>query len=97
MPMGNLLLHLSDSEIYFPYLKETLLHYVKSGECLPRDYATLIDRNNLNNNLIPKYAEYQGHDDIRDSIKVNAARKSIGLPGLIHRRQITNDFFKKNK
>lgn len=94
MPMLTFLSHLAESD-YFPYLEETLLQYVKSGDCLPRDYATLIDRNKLKNNLVPIYAEYQGHDEIRDSIKVNMARKSIGLPGLIHRRQITKDFFKK--
>ena len=96
MPVGNLLLHLSDYEDFI-YVNETLLEYVKSGDWTPEDYAGMIDRNNLNNNLAPTYTVYQGHDDIRDSVKVDAARKSIGLPGFIHLRQFTKDFFKKNK
>lgn len=95
LPMSNLLLHLSGDGVYYTYLKETLLQYVKSSDCPPHDYAGMIDRNNLNNNLAPTYAEYQAHGDIKDSIKVDVARKSIGLPRLIHRRQIAKDFFKK--
>lgn len=97
MPMDNLLLHLSDDDVYFPYLKEILLQYVKSGDCPPHGYAGMIDRHNLNNNLTPTYAEYQAHGDIKDSVKVDAARKSIGLPSLIHRRQINKDFQKSMK
>lgn len=97
MPMNNLLLHLSDSKDYYPYLKEILLEYVKSGDCPPHDYAVMVDRNNLINGLAPLYAKYQSHDNIQDSVKVNSARKSIGLPGLVHRRQISKDFSRNIK
>ncbi|AZA79213.1 hypothetical protein EG347_17715 [Chryseobacterium sp. G0186] len=93
MPMANLLSHMPGSE-HYPYFEKKILEYVKSGECPPYDYATMVDRQYLQ--FIKKdipYGVYRGHGDIKDSVKTNYNRRSIGLPGLKHTRIITKDFF----
>ncbi|MFS4430628.1 hypothetical protein [Chryseobacterium sp. S90] len=97
MPSGPMLLHMADYEEYYPYLKIKVLEYVKSGECPPRDYAAMIDRNNLHHKVPYTYGVYQGYENIKDSATVNRNRKSIGLPSLNHAQLITKDFFKKIK
>jgi len=97
MPSGPMLLHMADYEEYYPYLKIKVLEYVKSGECPPRDYAAMIDRNNLHHKVPYTYGVYQGYENIKDSTTVNRNRKSIGLPSLKHAQLITKDFFKKIK
>ncbi|EFK36761.1 Uncharacterised protein [Chryseobacterium gleum] len=97
MPSGPILLHMADYEEYYPYLKIKLLEYVKSGECPPRDYAAMVDRNNLHHKVPYTYGVYQGYENIKDSATVNRNRKSIGLPSLKHAQLITKDFFKKIK
>lgn len=97
LPMSSLLSHMSFSE-YYPYFEKKILEYVKSGDCPPHDYATMVDRHYLQvlKKDIP-YGVYRGHDDIQDSTKINYNRRSIGLPGLKHTRAITKDFFKQLK
>ncbi|MGG1923944.1 hypothetical protein [Chryseobacterium cucumeris] len=97
MPSGPILLHMADYEEYYPYLKIKLLEYVKSGECPPRDYAAMVDRNNLHHKVPYTYGVYQGYENIKDSATVNRNRKNIGLPSLKHAQLITKDFFKKIK
>jgi hypothetical protein len=97
MPSGPILLHMADYEEYYQYLKIKVLEYVKSGECPPRDYAAMIDRNNLHHKVPYTYGVYQGYENIKDSATVNRNRKSIGLPSLNHAQLITKDFFKKIK
>lgn len=97
MPSSPMLLHMADYEEYYSYLKIKVLEYVKSGECPPRDYAAMIDRNNLHHKVPYTYGVYQGYENIKDSATVNRNRKSIGLPSLKHAQLITKDFFKKIK
>lgn len=91
MPIGPLLLHMGDYDEYFPYFKTKILAYVKTGECPPRDYAAMVDRNNMHHNLPPTYGVYQGYKNIKDSVKVNQNRKSIGLPSLQYRNKLAKD------
>ncbi|WP_370899171.1 hypothetical protein [Chryseobacterium gossypii] len=87
--------HMAFSEDY-PYFKAKLLEYVKSGDCLPRDYATMVDRHNLQvSREEVLYGYYIGYDTVLDTIKVDRNRKSIGLPGMKHSAKIAKDFLKK--
>lgn len=95
MPMLTLFSHMSTSE-YYPYFKSKLLDFVKSGDCLPRDYATMVDRHNLQ---VSKekilYGYYSYSNTIMDTININHNRKTIGLPSLNHAKEIRKDFFKE--
>ncbi|WBV56445.1 hypothetical protein PFY10_19860 [Chryseobacterium daecheongense] len=95
MPMGNILNHMAglDNKDY-PYFKEKLLEYLKTGECAPEDYAEMID----------KRAYMEGKDcvyctvsksRISDSTQVNKNRKAIGMPTLKHSKKINSDYFKR--
>jgi len=91
MPMGVLLLHMADYDEYYTYFKTKILEYVKSGKCRPRDYAAMIDRNNLHHKVPYTYGVYQGYENIKDSSKVNHNRKGIGLPSLTYRNKLAKD------
>ncbi|WP_309762523.1 MULTISPECIES: hypothetical protein [unclassified Chryseobacterium] len=97
MPMLTLFSHMSRSE-YYPYFKTKLLEYVKSGDCLPRDYATMVDRHRL---YISKeeilYGCYIDGTTQLDTLKINRNRKTIGLPSLKHSAKIRKDFFNSFK
>lgn len=80
MPMRTFLSHMSSVPEYYPYFKDKLLDYVKSGECSPQEYATMIDRNERDNNRELLYDQYFG--DFSDTVQVNRNRKSIGLKSL---------------
>ncbi|AYZ10839.1 hypothetical protein EGY05_02285 [Chryseobacterium arthrosphaerae] len=97
MPSGPVLLHMADYDEYHQYFKTKILEYVKSGDCPPRDYAAMIDRNDSYHKRPYTYGVYQGYENIKDSATVNRNRKSIGLPSLKHAQWITKDFFKKIK
>lgn len=97
IPSGPLLLHMADYDEYHQYFKTKILEYVKSGDCPPRDYAAMIDRNDSHHKQPYTYGVYQGYENIKDSATVNRNRKSIGLPSLKHAQWITKDFFKKIK
>lgn len=83
MPMMTFLSHIGgDVPEYYPYFKKALLKYVKSGECSPREYATMIDRHEHENKREIIYGEYLFN--FSDLKKVNRKRRSIGLKSLIH-------------
>jgi hypothetical protein len=77
MPMLTFLSHMAGVPAYYPYFKEKLLEYVKSGECPPLNYATMVDRYEGINKREILYDEYFG--DFSDTVKVNRNRRSIGL------------------
>lgn len=89
--MSTFLTHMLESKEYYPYIKKKLLEYVKSGDCLPRDYAIMVDRENINNNKPSEYG-YTLMIDIQDSAQINRNRKSIGLPSLKHSAKIVRDY-----
>ncbi|MGL5111217.1 MAG: hypothetical protein ACRC6O_01115, partial [Flavobacterium sp.] len=78
MPMMTFLSHIGgDVPEYYPYFKKSLLKYVKSGDCSPREYATMIDRHEHENKREIIYGEYLFN--FSNLKKVNRKRKSIGL------------------
>lgn len=82
MPMHPLFSHMIDAEEY-PYLKTKMLEYIKSGDCIPRDYSNMVDRHDLqiSKQEMP-YGSYPSYTAIIDTAKVNRNRKNIGLPAL---------------
>ncbi len=94
MPMGNMLNHMaSTNNILYPYFKEKILHYVKTGECTPDDYAAMIDKRAFIEGRGQEYGTFSNML-ISDSVKVNNNRKKIGMPSLKHSRKIYKDYFK---
>lgn len=95
MPMHPLFSHMIGEKEY-PYFKAKMLEYIKSGDCIPKDYANMVDRYNLQ---ISKegiiYGVYLSYDVIIDTIKANQERKKIGIPSIKHSSKITKDYFKK--
>ncbi|MDR3025758.1 hypothetical protein [Chryseobacterium sp.] len=95
MPMHPLFSHMANSKEY-PYFKAKMLEYVKSGDCIPKDYANMVDRHNLQ---ISKegtlYGLYLSYDAVVDTIKANKERKKIGIPSIQHSSKITKDYLKK--
>ncbi|MBP1165618.1 MULTISPECIES: hypothetical protein [unclassified Chryseobacterium] len=95
MPMHPLFSHMAGEKEY-PYFKAKMLEYIKSGDCIPKDYANMVDRHNLQ---ISKegilYGMYLTYDAIVDTIKANQERKKIGIPSIQHSSKITKDYFKK--
>ncbi|KAA0126336.1 hypothetical protein FY557_18065 [Chryseobacterium sp. SN22] len=91
MSMSILMNHAADSKRY-PYFKEKLLEYIKTGECIPDDYAAMIDKYSLMTE-IPEYGTFS-NVPIVDSVRVNKNRKKIGLPSLKHAKKIHDDYFK---
>ncbi|WPO84105.1 hypothetical protein SD427_07160 [Chryseobacterium sp. JJR-5R] len=95
MPMGNILNHMAglDNKDY-PYFKEKILEYVKTGECTPEDYAEMIDKRAY---MEGKYCVYCAVSNslISDSTKINKNRKEIGMPALNHSKKINTDYLKK--
>jgi len=97
MPMGALLNHMAQSE-HYEYFKIKLLEYVKSGECVPRDYMDLVDKHQYINYLETEYGIFQHADDLRfDTIKINKRRKAIGFPTINKSRMITRDYNNRNR
>jgi len=89
MPIRTFLSHMSSVPEYYPFFKDELLKYVKSGECSPQEYATMVDRHERDNNREILYDEYFG--DFSDTVQVNRNRRSIGL------RSLNNTVKKQNK
>lgn len=86
MPMLTFLSHMGGNvPEYYPYFKKALLKYVKSGECSPREYATMIDRHEHVNKREIIYGEYLFN--FSNLKKVNRKRRSIGLKSLTHNVQ----------
>ncbi|MDQ1098726.1 MULTISPECIES: hypothetical protein [Chryseobacterium] len=94
MPMGNMLNHMaSTNNVLYPYFKEKILHYVKTGECTPDDYAAMIDKRAFIEGRGQEYGTFSNML-ISDSVKVNNNRKKIGMPSLKYSRKIYKDYFK---
>ena len=89
MPMRTFLSHMSSVSDYYPYFKEKLLVYVKSGECPPAEYGTMVDRHERDHNRDVIYGQYSGK--FSDTAQVNRNRKSIGLKSLKSKRVKTNN------
>ncbi|WP_394674579.1 hypothetical protein [uncultured Chryseobacterium sp.] len=97
MPMLTLFSLMSGSE-YYPYFKTKLLEYVKSGDCLPRDYATMVDRHHLQFSKEEiLYGYYIGNSTHLDTLKINRNRKMLGLPSMQHSARIRQDFMAELK
>jgi hypothetical protein len=94
MPMGNILNHMAglDNKDY-PYFKEKLFEYLKTGECTPEDYAGMIDKRAYIEGKNCIYCTFS-NSKIPDSTIVNKNRKAIGMPTLKHSKKIAADFFK---
>ncbi|MCJ7934918.1 MAG: hypothetical protein MUW56_15175 [Chryseobacterium sp.] len=95
MPMHPLFSHMIDSKEY-PYFKAKMLEYIKSGDCVPKDYANMVDRHNLQ--VAKKemlYGVYPSYTAVIDTLKTNRNRKSIGIPSFKHSAKITKDYLKK--
>ncbi len=83
MPMMTFLSHMGGSvPEYYTYFKKSLLKYVKSGECSPTEYATMIDRHEHSNKREIIYGQYLFN--FSNLKKVNRKRRSIGLKSLTH-------------
>jgi hypothetical protein len=93
MPMRTFLSHMSSVPDYYPYFRDSLLKFVKSGECLPEEYATMVDRNERDNNRELIYDQYFGN--FTDTLEVNRNRRSIGLKSLLY--QVNNPDFQSLK
>lgn len=82
MPMHPLFSHMIGEKEY-PYFKAKMLEYIKSGDCIPKDYANMVDRHNLQIDKVEMpYGSYPSYSAIIDTMKVNRNRKKIGLPAL---------------
>ncbi|WP_034761001.1 hypothetical protein [Chryseobacterium gregarium] len=95
MPMGNILNHMAglDNKDY-PYFKEKILEYVKTGECTPDDYAEMIDKRAYMEGKDCIYCTVS-NSRISDSTIINKNRKGIGMPALNHSKKINTDYLKK--
>lgn len=82
--------HMAGTE-HFPYFKQKILEYVKTGECTPQEYAEMIDKHGI----ITGKDFYGTFNNvlIRDSALVNRNRKKIGIPSLKHSKKIHIDYF----
>jgi hypothetical protein len=94
-PMPTFTTHMVESKKHYPYIKEKLLEYVKSGDCSPRDYARMVDAEMG----YPKKITLYGFNMITviDSAQIDRNRKTLGIPSLKHSAKIRKDFFKKQK
>lgn len=90
MPMHPLFSHMIESKEY-NYFKTKMLEYVKSGDCIPKDYANMVDRHDLQiNKQEMAYGSYPSYSSVIDTLKVNRNRKTIGLPPLRRSSKIKN-------
>jgi len=89
--MPTFITHMVEVKEY-PFIKSKLYEYIKSGDCLPRDYALMVDVNAF---LYDKEGLYRFAPGVStDSAKINRNRRSIGLPSLKHTAALKRDFFK---
>lgn len=90
MPMHPLFSHMIDAKEY-SYFKAKMLEYVKSGDCIPKDYANMVDRHDLQIDKVEMpYGSYPSYSAVIDTMKVNRNRKTIGLPPLRRSSKIKN-------
>lgn len=96
----TLLTHMSESKLHYPYFKTKILEYVKSGDCLPRDYSMLVDSHEFSRKKVSYYGMGRSFQEKIDTVEIDRHRKSIGLPSIKHTEKLKKDYFaqlKKNK
>ncbi|NML70980.1 hypothetical protein HHL23_14415 [Chryseobacterium sp. RP-3-3] len=87
--MTTFLTHMNEAKEYYPQIKTKLYEYVKSGDCVPRDYTLMVDNIAF---LEDKEGIYRFNPNVsKDSAKINRNRKSIGLPSIKHTNLIIAD------
>ena len=94
-PMPTFITHMVESKKHYPFIKEKLLEYVKSGDCSPRDYARMDDTYLGSHKKITLYGFNM--IPVKDSTQTDRNRKSLGIPSMKHSAKIRKDFFKKLK
>lgn len=87
--MTTFLTHMNETKEYYPQIKAKLYEYVKSGDCLPRDYILMVDNPAFLTNKEGYYTFNPGVS--QDSAKINRHRKTIGLPSIKHTNLIIKD------
>lgn len=93
MPAGMIIHHMAGTDSY-PYFRKKLLEYVRSGECPPGDYASMIDRYRNLKNLDCVYCTID-NVAIADSVRADKNRKKIGLPSIKHSKKILADYLRR--
>lgn len=94
-PMPTFTTHMVESKKHYPYIKEKLLEYVKSGDCPPRDYTRMDDTYLGFHKKITLYGFNML--PVKDSAQTDRNRKSLGIPSMKHSAKIRKDYFKKLK
>ncbi|MCS4305366.1 hypothetical protein [Chryseobacterium sp. BIGb0232] len=94
-PMPTFITHMVESKKDYPFIKEKLLEYVKSGDLSPRDYARMDDTYLGAHKQITLYGFNM--IPVKDSAQTNRNRKTLGIPSMKHSSKIRKDFFKKLK
>lgn len=94
-PMPTFITHMVESKKDYPYIKEKLLEYVKSGDFSPRDYARMDDTYLGAHQQTTLYGFNM--ISVKDSAQTDRNRKSLGIPSMKHSAKIRKDFFKKLK
>ncbi|MCT3649902.1 hypothetical protein KRE40_18425 [Elizabethkingia meningoseptica] len=90
-PMRSFITHMATSKDY-PYFKDKLLEYVKSGDCTPIDYSYMVDTYHINKKEKTYYGMGRTLQKSIDTVEIDAHRRSIGLPSLKHTSKINKDF-----
>jgi hypothetical protein len=85
----TIFLHMAESKDY-ENLKNKLYQFIKSGECPPNVYSTMVDRHKALFNKRILYGDYGIIENI-DSASLAKNRKALGLPSLQHYRKISRD------
>ena len=70
MPMHPLFSHMIGKKNIL-ISKQKMLEYIKSGDCIPKDYANMVDRHNLQIDKVEMpYGSYPSYSAIIDTMKV---------------------------
>ncbi|QRA42787.1 MULTISPECIES: hypothetical protein [Chryseobacterium] len=94
-PMPTFISHMVESKKDYPFIKDKLLEYVKSGDFSPRDYARMEDTYLGSHKKITRYGFNM--IPVQDSTQIDRNRKSLGIPSMKHSSKIRKDYFKKKK
>lgn len=89
-----LLIHVPPYNEAYHFYKKELLQYVKSGECDPYDYASMVDRHHTTyiDSSKSLYALYNFYElPPYDTLRIDKNRKKIGLRGLKHNSKVPRD------
>lgn len=94
-PMPTFISHMVESKKDYPFIKDKLLEYVKSGDFSPRDYARMEDTYLGSHKKITRYGFNM--IPVQDSTQTDRNRKSLGIPSMKHSSKIRKDYLKKEK